>query len=170
MYIQEFSKLPDESRLFLYRASQKLNNEQEIILQKELSLFLDSWQAHQKDLYASFKIDFQRLVLVGVDQNKEMASGCSIDSLVHFFKNLENKIGISFFDTSFFVSPSDNLSQIITYKNTQTLKEDIENKKISVDDFIYNFGVQTLKDWKEKGKITFEKHLFAKYFLSEKIN
>jgi len=92
-----FPELPDSSRIWLYLANRKLVASEEQFLKEELTVFLDSWSAHGKRLQCNATLLFSQYLIFSVDENIESASGCSIDSSVHFAKRMGSELGIDFF-------------------------------------------------------------------------
>lgn len=76
------------------------------ILEKAGS-FLDTWTAHKNNLHASFDIRYDCLLVFAVDEKVNDASGCSIDKLFSFIKELDqypgldllNRMKLAFTDT-----------------------------------------------------------------------
>jgi hypothetical protein len=92
-----FPELPDSSRIWLHLANRKLVASEEQFLKVELTVFLDSWSAHGKRLQCNATLLFSQYLIFSVDENIESASGCSIDSSVHFAKRMGSELGIDFF-------------------------------------------------------------------------
>ena len=92
-----FPELPGSSRIWLYLANRKLVASEEQFLRVELTVFLDSWSAHGKRLQCNATLLFSQYLIFSVDENIESASGCSIDSSVHFAKRMGSELGIDFF-------------------------------------------------------------------------
>ena len=92
-----FPELPDSSRIWLHLANRKLVASEEQFLKEQLTVFLDSWSAHGKRLQCNATLLFSQYLIFSVDENIESASGCSIDSSVHFVKRMGSELGIDFF-------------------------------------------------------------------------
>ncbi|MDZ7847316.1 MAG: hypothetical protein U5L96_11375 [Owenweeksia sp.] len=56
------------------------------------------WQAHGKDLQASFIFEYERFIIVALDEASYQATGCSIDKLTHQIQQLEHELNISLMD------------------------------------------------------------------------
>ena len=93
-----FSNLPDESRVWIYQASRPFSNEEKISIVEELEIFLKQWTAHGADLVTSYEIPYNRFIVIGLNENLQGATGCSIDSSVRFIQTLESKYQIELLD------------------------------------------------------------------------
>ena len=81
MYVP-FDRLPDEARVWIYATNRHLSDKEVIAIEQELIAFLTQWTAHQQALEASFSIPYNNFIVIGLNENKNLASGCSIDASV----------------------------------------------------------------------------------------
>jgi hypothetical protein len=105
-----FPELPDSSRVWLYLANRKLVDSEEQVLNEKLGPFLKNWAAHGKSLQCNATTIFSQYLIFVVDENIESASGCSIDSSVHFVKAIGSELRIDFFTRS----------EVLVVEGTQT--------------------------------------------------
>ena len=110
-----FPELPDSSRIWLHLANRKLVASEEQFLKEELTLFLDSWSAHGKRLQCNATLLFSQYLIFSVDENIESASGCSIDSSVHFAKRMGSELGIDFFTRLEVLVVEGNETRLLSY-------------------------------------------------------
>ena len=90
-----FNTIPEESRIWIYAAEQKLTNEQESYILQSISDHIKNWEAHKVPLTAGVIILENQFVVVALDETKNGASGCSIDTLQKLIQNLEKDLSIS---------------------------------------------------------------------------
>ena len=57
----------------------------------------DEWKSHQNDFRSSFEIRYNTFIIIAADESN-MVSGCSIDSLVNFIRDLENSYSLQLLD------------------------------------------------------------------------
>tara|TARA_B100000900_G_scaffold363675_1_gene337835 strand:- start:1925 stop:2392 length:468 start_codon:yes stop_codon:yes gene_type:complete len=91
----DFNNISDSSRIWIYASPISLNDENQSYIGKLLSNHLDSWQAHQVPLKASYTILENHFIVIALDENIASASGCSIDTLQHKIQEIENYLHIS---------------------------------------------------------------------------
>ena len=95
--IQELlpASLTDSSRVWVYQAESKLSNNEVALVKQACEKFIPAWKAHGTNLQADYRILFDRFVCLFVDESGQDATGCSIDSSVHFIQQLEKALGKS---------------------------------------------------------------------------
>ena len=126
-----FPELPDSSRIWLHLANRKLVASEEQFLKEELTLFLDSWSAHGKRLQCNATLLFSQYLIFSVDENIESASGCSIDSSVHFAKRMGSELGIDFFTRLEVLVIEENETRLLSYFDAVAQKAPFINPQIT---------------------------------------
>ncbi|MEN9914079.1 MAG: hypothetical protein RL528_821 [Bacteroidota bacterium] len=126
-----FPELPDSSRIWLHLANRKLVALEEQFLKEELTVFLDSWSAHGKRLQCNATLLFSQYLIFSVDENIESASGCSIDSSVHFAKRMGSELGLDFFTRLEVLVIEGNETRLLSYFDALAQKAPFINPQIS---------------------------------------
>ena len=126
-----FNTIPEESRIWIYAAEQKLTNKQENYILESISDHLNNWEAHKIPLTAGVTILESHFIVVVLDDSKNGASGCSIDTLQNTIQNLEKELSISLLNRlNIFCRIEDAIKCIPTtkladYANKETLFYDL---------------------------------------------
>ncbi len=97
----------DSSKIWIYLSSRRLNQDESISTQIALDDFASRWVAHSQQLKAYAQLVDNQFIILAVDESQVGASGCSIDSSVHFLKNLQNQLGVDLFDRMRFAYQTD---------------------------------------------------------------
>lgn len=126
-----FPELPDSSRIWLHLANRKLVASEEQFLKEQLTVFLDSWSAHGKRLQCNATLLFSQYLIFSVDENIESASGCSIDSSVHFAKRMGSELGIDFFTRLEVLVIEENETRLLSYFDAVAQKAPFINPQIT---------------------------------------
>lgn len=91
-------ELSESSKVWFFQSASELSEAQRLKIASALDEFLVGWKAHGASLFAGYEILHNRVVLVAVDEEKALATGCSIDKLTHLFKDLGAQLNIDFFN------------------------------------------------------------------------
>ena len=89
--IVDFDKIANDSRIWIFQANRIFLKPELEFLKKSISLFLNSWTAHGSQLNASFKINYNIFIIIALDEKDSTATGCSIDKLINFMKQIEKE-------------------------------------------------------------------------------
>ena len=98
MSLVPFKALPPESRLFIFPAAGQLRSDAIAKATPMIEAFLGQWKVHQQDPIVGYQIRHERFLLVGVDESTIPPSGCSIDALTRFMKELGSSLGMEWLD------------------------------------------------------------------------
>lgn len=94
----QLSDLPSESRLWIWQSSRILDESIKSEIAREMNVFISDWAAHGAKLFAAVEIYFDRFIVLAVDEAKASASGCSIDKMIRFMQNLDQKHNLDLFN------------------------------------------------------------------------
>ena len=91
----DFNTTSDQSRIWIYAAEHKLTNDQENHILKSISDYLQNWEAHKVPLTAGVTILENHFIIIALDETKNGASGCSIDTLQNKIQEIEKELSVS---------------------------------------------------------------------------
>ena len=98
MPLVPFDELPDRARLWTFAASRRLTDQEAVWLLAATEEFLASWAAHRVPLATAHEWRFNQFLFVAVDEAAAGASGCSIDTLVKFIREVERRLEVRLTD------------------------------------------------------------------------
>jgi len=93
-----FEEMPDHSRVWIYQSDRELSDAEVSSLEEKAEQFLTSWSAHGSQLKSTAKILRNLFLVIMVDEQAAMASGCSIDASVNFVKTMGAHSQVDFFN------------------------------------------------------------------------
>jgi len=132
-------------------------------LDKDLTLFMQNWKAHGVALNAKHIILENRILVVAVDNNKEQASGCSIDGFVHYIDVLKDKYKVDFLNRNLQLLLVDNELILLPLEDVKT---HIANGKINRKDLVFVNSVDKLAMLPKRWIQPIGNSWLAKYFSS----
>ena len=148
MPITNFDTLPDSARIWVYGSEPALSAANAKDMLEEVDRFLHGWKAHGVPLHSGRNWADDRFLTIGVDQDQEGASGCSIDGLFRTLKGLEASVG----------------GQLVTTGLVYFRARDGEIRAVTRDEFtrlsaageidgnteVFDLSVTTLAEWKAR--------------------
>jgi len=133
----DFNTIADQSRIWIYAAEYKLTNDQENYILDHISVYLQNWEAHKVPLTAGVTILESHFIIIALDESKNGASGCSIDTLQNKIQEIEKELSVSLLNRlNIFCKIDDTIKCIPTTKlienaNQETLFYDLTIQKKS---------------------------------------
>ena len=160
MYIP-FHQLPPQARVWIYQASRPLTDSEVEALNPVLTQFVTEWTSHGQKLQASAQIFHHQFLVIANNEDVNSPSGCSIDASVHFVKQLEDRLNVSFFDRTQLAFLENNRIQLVPLK---AVKEAVNAGQINPDKLYFDNTVSNaghIKEmWPQPARETWLKRYF----------
>ena len=157
----EFSSLPQTARIWIYQCNRSFTLDEIQEISNKLQTFLEGWTAHGADLKAAFEIRYKRFIVIGLDQNQQLASGCSIDNSVHFIQQLETTFKVDLLDK---LNVSYKQGDYIAYKPLKEFKKMVKDKAVSKNTIVFNHLVQTKAEYLDFWEVPASESWHARFF------
>ncbi|MEC4005124.1 ABC transporter ATPase [Flavobacterium sp. SUN052] len=156
-----FEELPENSRIWIYQSSRKFSDEEIATIENDLIEFLTNWSAHGTSLQSSFIIKYNRFIIIAVNQEFQVATGCSIDASVVFIQNLEQKYDVDLLDK---MNVAFKQGEFITYKTLLEFKKLAKDKSVSENTIVFNNLVNTIEEWNENWEVPANESWHSRFF------
>ncbi|NCO63261.1 MAG: ABC transporter ATPase [Flavobacteriales bacterium] len=145
-----FDTLPDESRVWIYQANRSFSDQEIEEIQSRLHEFIKNWTAHGGDLESSYCIKYKRFIVIGLNQNLNNATGCSIDASVHFIQQLEKDFSVDLLDK---MNVSYKQGEFVAYKTLTDFRKMAKDHAVSKNTIVFNNLVNTIAEFKENWEV-----------------
>ncbi|MBT8256809.1 MAG: ABC transporter ATPase [Bacteroidia bacterium] len=146
----DFKRLPNNSRIWIYQSNRKLSEEELTAIALKTEEFLVQWTAHGSDLEAGFEIKHNRFIVLGLNQANASASGCSIDSSVHFIQSLEKEFEVDLMDK---MNVTFYTGDFIAHKSLADFKKMAKSRSVSPNTIVFNNLVNTKAEYLEHWEV-----------------
>lgn len=157
--MNELISLDDASKVWIYQADRFFNDEEKVEIEQEIQTFVEKWASHNRKLQAFGDIFHHKFICLIVDETQAGASGCSIDSSVHFIQYLEKKYGVNLFDRLNYSYLSENEIKTIHHEHFQ---DAYDQGLINDETLMFNNLVRTKKDFISSWMIPLSKSWFKR--------
>ncbi len=148
--IVEFNTLPETSRIWIYQANRSFTEDELSEIKTKLISFLGRWSTHGKDLEASFELKYKRFIVIALNQEKNAASGCSIDDSVAFIQQLELDYNVDLLDK---MNVSYKQGEFIAYKTLIDFRQMAKDKAVSKNTIVFNNLVANIAEYNENWEV-----------------
>ncbi|MDI1255708.1 MAG: ABC transporter ATPase [Flavobacterium sp.] len=160
MYVP-FETLPEESKVWIYQSNRKFTDEEFAAIATDLQAFVESWAAHGTGLEASFELKYNRFIILAVNQENQIATGCSIDASVQFIQDLEQKYAVDLLDK---MNVTFKLGQHIAHKPLIEFKKMAKDKAVSGNTIVFNNLVNNIAEYNESWEVPAEDSWHSRFF------
>ena len=146
----DFEKLPENSRVWIYQANRSFTDDELNEIRARLDTFIEQWTAHGSDLYSGYTIKYKRFIVIGLNQDLNNATGCSIDASVHFIQQLEKDYKVDLMDK---MNVSYKQGEFVAYKPLTEFRKMAKDKAVSKNTIVFNNLVNTKEEFLEHWEV-----------------
>ena len=156
----DFDKLPDTARIWIYQANRSFSDEELQKITNYLDNFLTQWTAHGSDLHSGYLIKYKRFIVIGLNQNLNNATGCSIDASVHFIQQLEQEFNVDLMDK---MNVSYKQGEFVAYKSLKDFKQMAKDRAVSGNTIVFNNLVATKAEFEDHWEVPAKESWHARF-------
>ena len=156
----DFKNMPDNSRIWIYQSDRDLNESEISIIDDKTTTFLDSWQAHGKNLECSYSIIYRRFIVIAVNENINPIGGCSIDYSLQLINDISDSIQTNLLNRLIVNFKLDNKISSVSLND---LKTKIKEGTLSSETIIFNTTVNTKGELLNDFEINIESSWLSKF-------
>ncbi len=160
MYVP-FENLPLESKIWIYQSNRKFTEEEFASIENDLKTFIDSWAAHGTGLEASYLLKYNRFIILAVNQEVQMATGCSIDKSVEFIQSIEKEYAVDLLDK---MNVTFKLGEHIAHKTLIDFKKMAKDKAVTEKTIVFNNLVNSIEEWHDNWEVPAGESWHSRFF------
>ncbi len=156
----DFKTLPEESRVWIYQANRSFTEAELEEIKSRLDVFVENWTAHGSDLQAGYIIKYKRFIIIGLNQNLNNATGCSIDASVHFIQQLEKDYNVDLMDK---MNVSYKQGEFVAHKTLSDFRKMAKDKAVSKKTIVFNNLVTSIAEFNENWEVPASESWHARF-------
>ena len=146
----KFETFPATSRVWIYQSKTTFSEADISKIRQQIRAFTARWASHNHALRATGEVYHNRFIVLMTDESKMGASGCSIDSSVHFIKKIEQAYKVDLFDRMTFTYQKNG--EVHAADRTRFSELYVEGS-INDDTIVFDNLVNTKADFDSRWKV-----------------
>ncbi len=155
-----FNDLTESSKVWIYQCNRSFTDEEIQQISKDIETFLEAWVAHGQELKTSYLINYKRFIVISVDESQSSASGCSIDSMVHFIQGLEQEYQVDLLDK---MNVSYKHGEHIAFKHLLDFKKMVKQRAVNANTIVFNNLVSTKQEFEDYWEVPLKDSWHARF-------
>ena len=155
-----FDELPLQSRVWVFQSNRMMSPDEQSSINDALKHFVQKWSTHGVQMLASHVLYHNCFVIIAADEQRQAASGCSIDSFTALFKEFGTQYNLSFFDR---FSIAHKLEDEVVISNLDDFKQLIDDGRITPDTLVFNNLIEQRQDLSTKWEIPLKESWQKRY-------
>ena len=159
--LKPFNELSEESKIWIYQSNRKFSDAEFAEIETSLISFLESWAAHGTSLECGYELKYNRFIIIAVDQENQIATGCSIDSSVQFIQSLEAKYSVDLLDK---MNVTFKNGEHIAHKSLIDFKKMAKDKAVTENTIVFNNLVNNIEEYNESWETIASESWHSRFF------
>ena len=159
--VQSFEELSEESKIWIYQSNRKFSDLEFSEIEAALIQFLENWEAHSTSLECGYELKYNRFIIIAVDQENQVATGCSIDASVQFIQSLEAKYSVDLLDK---MNVTFKNGDHIAHKSLLDFKKMAKDKAVTENTIVFNNLVNNKQEYLESWETTAAESWHSRFF------
>ena len=155
-----FDELPLQSRVWVFQSNRIMSPSEQSSIDAAVKQFVQEWSTHGVHMLASHVLFHNCFVVIAADEQKQAASGCSIDSFTALFKAFGTQYNLSFFDR-FSIAHKSNDEVVISRIND--FKQLVDDGRITEDTLVFNNLIEQRQDLSTKWELPLKESWQKRY-------
>lgn len=153
--------LEPHSRVWVFQADRFLTEKEVATIKSDMSEFMQTWAAHGKEIFGDFTVQYDLFLIIGADEKRAPASGCSIDTLMRKVQELGQSLNVDFLNRLqiAYEDPSTKIHLVTIEAFKQLMSKD----EITGQTTVYNNLIENVEElnenWRTKVKNSWHKNL-----------
>lgn len=148
-------------RIWIYQSNRALTAEEGKDLLARMETFAGQWKAHGKSLSAGIRLQYDRFLIIRVDEEVAQATGCSIDKSVHLLKDIQQDLGVDFFDRMQIAYRDSEGIQAVSRQEFEKL---VEQGEVNENTIVFNNMITAADDFSTQWEVPLKESWHAKVF------
>lgn len=138
-----FQQLDPQSKIWIYQSGKKFSTEEKEFITKKTESFLIDWTAHGNSLQAGMQIVYDQFIIIGVNENINEASGCSIDKSVNYMRELGQAMNTNLLERSKVAIKENTDIKLVDFPE---IKKMVAEKLIHSETQVFNNAIVSKKE------------------------
>ena len=155
-----FDELPLQSRVWVFQSNRIMTPSEQSSINDAVKHFVQKWSTHGVQMLASHVLYHNCFVVIAADEQKQAASGCSIDSFTALFKAFGTQYNLSFFDR---FSIAHKLEDEVVISDLDDFKQLIDDGRITPDTLVFNNLIEQRQDLSTKWELPLKESWQKRY-------
>ena len=155
-----FDELPLQSRVWVFQSNRIMSPDEQSSIDDALKQFVQKWSTHGVQMLASHVLYHNCFVVIAANEQKQAASGCSIDSFTALFKAFGTQYNLSFFDRFSIAHKSED---DVLISNLDDFKQLIDDGLITPYTLVFNNLIEQRQDLSTKWELPLKESWQKRY-------
>ncbi|WP_439129611.1 ABC transporter ATPase [Polaribacter sp.] len=156
----EFSSIPEDAKVWIYPSSRKFYPNEIEEVNKKVKDFVAEWKSEDEDFKASFKILYNRFIVLAADDISTKLLIADIDASVSFILELQQIYNVELLDK---MNVCFKQGEYVQYKDLKDFKKLLKNKAVTAKTIVFDNLITTKSDFDNYWEVPIEDSWYSRF-------
>ena len=138
-----YESLTKSARIWMYPSSRKFYQQEVPVIQEKVEVFISGWKKEDHEFKASYRILYDRFIVILAQDDEGKLTRQEIDQLVEFILNLQSEYAVELLDR---MNVCFKQGEFVQYKKIKAFKKLLKNKSVSNKTIVFDHLIQTKEE------------------------
>lgn len=156
----EFNSLPETARLWVYPSSRKFYADEVPEIEDKIQKFLKTWKEASLSFKASYKMQYNRFIVLAVEDVASEMTTQDIDTSVQFILQLQEDYKVTLLDK---MNVCFKQGEYVQYKELKDFKKLLKNKALTGKSIVFDNLVQNKEEYENYWEVPIEESWYNRF-------
>ncbi|MFD2530051.1 ABC transporter ATPase [Polaribacter marinaquae] len=156
----DFKEIPEDAKVWVYPSSRKFYANEIEPLEEKVKAFISTWKQDDDTFKASYKILYNRFIVITADNVTTPLKGADIDASVSFILGLQQEYEVELLDR---MNVCFKQGEFVQYKDLKDFKKLLKNKALTGKSIVFDNLITTKEDFENFWKIPIEDSWYNRF-------
>jgi len=138
-----FEQIPEESKIWVFPSSRKFYPQEISTIEERIMSFLNQWNNKDNAIKCSYKLVYNRFIIITADDTENSLFLEAHDSLIAFIQELESTFEVVLLDR---INVCYKQGDFVQYKDLIAFKQLIKDQSVSKNTIVFNNMINTKEE------------------------
>lgn len=155
-----YNTLSDTSKVWVYPSSRKFYDAEIDELNEKIVSFLDGWKSEEEAFKVSYKLLYNRFIVIFVDDVNATLTISDIDSSVQFILELQQKYNVELIDK---MNVCFKQGEYVQYKDLKDFKKLLKNRAVTEKTIVFDNLIQTKEEFENYWEVPILESWYSRF-------
>ncbi|WP_317043388.1 ABC transporter ATPase [Polaribacter haliotis] len=160
MMLVEFDSIPEDAKVWIYPSSRKFYANEIDEVTKKVKKFVETWKTENEDFKASYKILYNRFIVLSADDITTTLTNKDIDTSVTFIIELQEIYNVELLDK---MNVCFKQGEFVQYKELKDFKKLLKNKAVTAKTIVFDNLITTKQEFENHWEVAIEDSWYSRF-------
>lgn len=156
----DYNEISEDAKVWVYPSNRKFYPNELPEIETKIKAFLENWKTADENFKASYKLLYNRFIILLADTSETTLSNLDIDASVAFILQLQETYKVELLDR---MNACFKQGEFVQYKELKDFKKLLKNKAVTAKTIIFDNLITNKNDFENFWEIPIEESWYNRF-------